>query len=130
VQRVSRTIERVFKASALNIAIQDGGDAGQSVSHVHAHIIPRHGGDLDDRGGGDAIYGMMEGEEGDVGKHQREHEELKRDKSSMPKESGEKRRGCFPAVDADEKRRPRSGEEMEREAEWLRMEMEKDAETV
>lgn len=116
VQRVSRMVERVFKASALNIAIQDGGDAGQSVPHVHAHIIPRKSGDLDDRGGKDAIYGMMESEEGDLGKSLRE-----RDAGNVPG------RGRFPAVDADENRKPREEDEMRKEAEWLATEMEKDS---
>ncbi|XTI87960.1 HIT domain protein [Cenococcum geophilum] len=111
VQRVSRVIERVFKASALNIAIQDGIDAGQSVPHVHAHIIPRSSGDLDNRGGKDAIYSMMESEEGDLGKQLREQDN-----------EGQKR-GRFPAVDADEGRIPRTDEEMRQEAEWLAKEM-------
>jgi len=104
-------IERVFKASALNIAIQDGIDAGQSVPHVHAHIIPRSSGDLDNRGGKDAIYSMMESEEGDLGKQLREQDN-----------EGQKR-GRFPAVDADEGRIPRTDEEMRQEAEWLAKEM-------
>lgn len=112
-------LERVFRATALNIAVQDGSDAGQSVPHVHAHIIPRREGDLDHRGGGDAVYRMLEGEEGDVGKHLRERDE--REKAG---ENG--RRGRFPAVDADEERKPRSEEEMKREADWLRSEMEKE----
>lgn len=105
VQRVSRTIERVFNASALNIAIQDGVDAGQSVPHVHAHIIPRQKADLEDP---DKIYGMLEGEDGDVGTHLAQRE-----------------RGRFPRVD-NEERKARTDEEMQKEAEWLRVEMEKD----
>lgn len=69
VQRVGRMVERVYHASSLNIAMQDGADAGQSVPHVHAHIIPRHKADLAERGGSDAIYTMLESEEGDVGSH-------------------------------------------------------------
>jgi bis(5'-adenosyl)-triphosphatase len=110
VQHVSRTIERVYDATALNIAIQDGRDAGQSVPHVHAHIIPRKRDDLPET---DAIYEMMEGEGGDLAKPLREQEQ---------------RRGKFPAVDVDEARVPRSNEVMEKEAEWLAAEMAKDAE--
>ena len=65
-------VERVFQASSLNVAMQDGIDAGQSVPHVHTHIIPRRAADLEDRGGSDAIYGMLDGEEGDIGSHLRE----------------------------------------------------------
>ena len=106
-QRVGRIIERVYKASSLNIAIQDGVDAGQSVPHVHTHIIPRKTADLDERGGTDAIYDLMEGDEGDIGKH------LKSGNEGRPK---------FPAVD-NEARRPRSEEEMVKEAEMLATEM-------
>ncbi|MCJ1479452.1 hypothetical protein MMC13_008138 [Lambiella insularis] len=108
VQRVGRMIERVYKASSLNVAMQDGADAGQSVPHVHTHIIPRRATDLDDRGGSDAIYGMLDGEEGDVGDHLRE-----RDKG----------RPQFPKVD-DNTRQPRSEQEMVEEADMLKREME------
>ncbi|KAJ4359999.1 Dinucleoside triphosphate hydrolase [Didymosphaeria variabile] len=108
VQRVSRTIERVFDASALNIAIQDGQDAGQSVPHVHAHIIPRKKHDLPEP---DAIYEMMESEDGDLARQLRKRDE------------GDVKRGRFPAVDADEHRKPRSEEDMNKEAEWLFEEM-------
>ncbi|KAF1960585.1 HIT-like protein [Byssothecium circinans] len=116
VQRVSRTIERVYNASALNIAIQDGRDAGQSVPHVHAHIIPRKRDDLPEK---DAIYKMLEGEEGDLARQLRESKE--------DKANAEGKRGRFPAVDADEDRKPRSEEEMGKEADWLAEEMANDA---
>ena len=117
VQRVSRMVERVFGATSLNIAVQDGVDAGQSVPHVHAHIIPRKREDLADRGGTDAIYRMIEGEEGDVGGHLAERD---------ADERGEGRRARFPAVDADEDRKPRSEDAMKKEAEWLAGEMAKE----
>ena len=33
--------------TGFNIAMQDGKDAGQSVPHVHVHILPRKGGEFD-----------------------------------------------------------------------------------
>ncbi|KAI9821180.1 MAG: hypothetical protein M1827_003914 [Pycnora praestabilis] len=114
VQRVGCMIERVYDASSLNIAIQDGVDAGQSVPHIHTHVIPRKRADLDDRGGGDALYGMLDGEEGNVGKHLRQRD------GDRPK---------FPAVTPDSERKPRSSEEMAREAEWLAEEMTKEGDT-
>jgi bis(5'-adenosyl)-triphosphatase len=106
-------VERVYGASSLNIAVQDGPEAGQSVAHVHAHIIPRKRADLDHRGGMDAVYDLLDGEEGDL---RRAFEEGK---------EGERRpRAKFPAVD-NEGRSPRSMEEMEAEAEMLAREMER-----
>lgn len=110
VQRVGRMIERVYNGTSLNIAMQDGVDAGQSVPHVHTHIIPRVKADLDDRGGSDAIHDMLEGEEGNVGKHIRDWSED---------------RPQFPKVD-DEARKLWSKEEMAEEAQRLAQEMEKE----
>lgn len=105
-------VERVYGASSLNIAVQDGPEAGQSVPHVHAHIIPRKTLDLEARGGGDAIYGMLEGDEGDVGAHLRElgNRAPKRPKFPIVEESG---------------RNARTEEEMAEEASMLTEEMKK-----
>ncbi|KAI9750454.1 MAG: hypothetical protein M1815_001783 [Lichina confinis] len=105
-QRVSNMIQRVFDASAVNIAIQDGEAAGQTVPHVHAHIIPRRKDDFD--GEGDKVYELLESKEGDIGRSLRTTHE----RSS----SG------FPKVD-EESRKPRSDAEMNREAVWLAKEM-------
>jgi len=106
VQKIQRTLKRVYKAEAFNIAVQDGEAAGQSVPHVHCHVIPRVKGDP---GEGDKVHEWLEGEEGDVGKHQRE---------------GERKAGEWAQ---DEDRKPRTKEEMDKEARWLREEMERDA---
>ncbi|GAA5973760.1 hypothetical protein JCM11641_005122 [Rhodosporidiobolus odoratus] len=47
VQQISRVIEKEYRAHALNIALQDGPLAGQSVPHVHVHIIPRRAKDFE-----------------------------------------------------------------------------------
>ncbi|KAJ1331627.1 bis(5'-adenosyl)-triphosphatase [Microdochium nivale] len=54
---------------SFNIAIQDGADAGQTVPHVHVHVIPRIPGHTAKDGStiGDAIYEDMAGEKGNVG---------------------------------------------------------------
>ncbi|KAL4863725.1 hypothetical protein BDV12DRAFT_189457 [Aspergillus spectabilis] len=108
VRRVGRMIERVYGATSLNIAIQDGPEAGQSVPHVHAHIIPRRKRDLSRT---DQVYEMLDGEEGDLGRGFGERE----------KERGERLR-----VD-DEERVARGPEEMEGEAVMLAREMEKES---
>ena len=107
VTRVQKTLKRLYEAEAFNIAVQDGEAAGQSVPHVHCHIIPRVKGDP---GGEDKVHEWLEGEEGNVGKHQREVE------------SGRKAAEWV----KDEERKPRTKEVMDEEARWLREEMEKD----
>ena len=110
VTRVQRTLKRVYKAEAFNVAVQDGEIAGQSVPHVHCHVIPRTTGDP---GGEDKVHQWLEGDEGNIGQHQRQAES----------EAGEKRAAEWPK---DEHRKPRSKQQMEKEAQWLREEMAKD----
>lgn len=123
-------IERVYGATSLNIAIQDGVDAGQSVPHVHTHIIPRKKADLDHKGGTDSIYGMLDGEEGNLGRIQLELQ-LQKNINAQQANSRDTmltegtRRSNFLAVD-NESRTPRSQEDMEREAIMLAAEMEKE----
>lgn len=99
-------LERVYGAEALTVAVQDGKAAGQTVvEHVHAHVIPRKMGDMDGRGGNDAVYDLLERGEG--------------------KES---KAGAAKPDSAEGERKARSEEEMNAEADWLRGEMEKELE--
>ncbi|SMN20845.1 similar to Saccharomyces cerevisiae YDR305C HNT2 Dinucleoside triphosphate hydrolase [Maudiozyma saulgeensis] len=41
-QLIQQFIKWEYKADSLNIAMQDGPEAGQSVPHVHTHVIPRY----------------------------------------------------------------------------------------
>ncbi|SMQ50858.1 unnamed protein product [Zymoseptoria tritici ST99CH_1A5] len=106
VTRIQRTLKRVYKADAFNVAVQDGEAAGQSVPHVHCHVIPRTKGDP---GGDDKVHEWLEGEEGNVGNHQKEAEH-----------------GASREWPRDEERKPRTKEEMDKEAAWLREELDKD----
>lgn len=110
VARIQKTLTRLYSAEAFNVAVQDGEAAGQSVPHVHVHVIPRRGGD---KGGGDKVHEWLEGEEGNVGAHQKEGVV-----------GGERKVGEWVK---DEDRKARGMEEMEAEAKWLREEMERDA---
>jgi bis(5'-adenosyl)-triphosphatase len=46
----TRLLARAFAADGFDWTIQDGAAAGQTVPHLHLHIIPRHAGDLPDPG--------------------------------------------------------------------------------
>jgi diadenosine tetraphosphate (Ap4A) HIT family hydrolase len=46
------TLQRERPADGWNIGINDGPAAGQTVPHVHVHLIPRHVGDCADPRGG------------------------------------------------------------------------------
>ncbi|NXK48589.1 FHIT triphosphatase, partial [Chauna torquata] len=45
-QRVGNVVEKHFCATSLTISIQDGPEAGQTVKHVHVHVLPRRAGDF------------------------------------------------------------------------------------
>ncbi|BFZ56632.1 Dinucleoside triphosphate hydrolase [Savitreella phatthalungensis] len=102
VHRVVKVLskERYTGAEGWTVSMQDGPVAGQSVPHVHVHVIPRASGDLEKN---DDVYGML-------------------DTASAEMESGWRtileNRPKFTAVD-DEERKPRSLEELEKEAKWL-----------
>lgn len=57
VQSVSNAVKKHFKGTSLTIAIQDGKEAGQTVQHVHVHILPRRAGDIPNN---DDIYHELE----------------------------------------------------------------------
>ncbi|KAI9570382.1 HIT-like domain-containing protein [Boletus coccyginus] len=107
VQCVGRVIEKAYGADALTVACQDGRAAGQSVPHVHFHILPR-------KFKGDYFSGRMD----DV------YPALERSEASLPQHFMDTKAfdGHFKPlkVDADDNRSPRSLPEMEKEANWLR----------
>ena len=41
VNRVAKAVEKTLNVPGLNIGVNNGEVAGQSVPHVHVHIIPR-----------------------------------------------------------------------------------------
>ncbi|KAJ3988484.1 diadenosine hydrolase [Lentinula detonsa] len=102
VQRVGNVVERAYGADALTVACQDGKAAGQSVPHVHFHILPRKA--IGDHfSNNDEIYPALEQSEDSL------NADLQQTTNKTLK------------VDADEKRQPRTEEEMEEEAAWLKM---------
>ena len=85
-------LKQQYKCDAFNVAVQDGMGAGQSVPHVHVHILPRHCGDLQRN---DDIHDQLES--------WAPRDELSRNKPKMD-------------VPDDSERRDRTLEEMAEEA--------------
>jgi len=111
VKTVGSVVEKAYSGDGLTVACQDGPAAGQTIPHVHFHILPRKlRGDIfqSDR---DAVYPAIEKAE----------VELRGDLEQITK--GPQRQttvGEPLKMDADVDRKPRELEEMIKEAEWLR----------
>ena len=50
--RAKLVLDQEFQPQGYNIGINDGAAAGQTVPHLHVHLIPRFEGDLPDPRGG------------------------------------------------------------------------------
>ena len=48
VDRVKTALQDSFEPDGFNIGINVGEAAGQTVPHMHIHVIPRYSGDMDD----------------------------------------------------------------------------------
>ncbi|KAH9547079.1 hypothetical protein CY35_11G015200 [Sphagnum magellanicum] len=57
---VGQKLEPFYNASSLTFMIQDGPKAGQTVPHVHVHILPRKDGDFENN---DEIYDVIDEKE-------------------------------------------------------------------
>lgn len=57
VRIVQQVLKHQYNCDAFNVAVQDGKGAGQSVPHVHVHILPRHTGDFQRN---DDVYDQLE----------------------------------------------------------------------
>lgn len=52
VDEVKKQLDQEFGPDAYNIGINCGEAAGQTVFHLHVHVIPRYAGDVEDPRGG------------------------------------------------------------------------------
>lgn len=50
--KAKAVLEEELKPDGYNIGINDGPSAGQTVPHLHMHLIPRYKGDIEDPRGG------------------------------------------------------------------------------
>ena len=50
--RVKADIDKQFNPEAYNVGINDCPEAGQTIPHLHIHLIPRYKGDANDPRGG------------------------------------------------------------------------------
>lgn len=64
-QRVGTVVEKHFQGTSITFSMQDGPEAGQTVKHVHVHVLPRKAGDFPRN---DNIYDELQ-------KHDREEED-------------------------------------------------------
>lgn len=108
-QLIQGFITKVYNADALNLAIQDGPESGQSVPHLHTHIIPRYANDKHD----DSIHKQLE--KADLNSV---YEQFFIRKTNFQKSSG------FISI-PDEDRHPRDMDVMSKEASWLQTELQK-----
>ncbi|GLC36057.1 hypothetical protein PLESTB_000533100 [Pleodorina starrii] len=103
-QRIGRVVEPHYGAQSLTLAIQDGACAGQTVPHVHIHVLPRKAGDFPRN---DQVYDEID------------HKAAEYDKAAKT-QSADPSPGPGEKLDLDKERRVRSHEEMAAEAEELR----------
>ena len=50
--RAKRDLDAAHRPDGFNVGINDGRAAGQTVPHLHVHLIPRYSGDVPDPRGG------------------------------------------------------------------------------
>ena len=131
------------KITAFNVAMQDGPASGQSVPHVHMHIIPRREEDMDAHGGSDVLYEWLEeeswsldrnwndaiaeetsGREG--GREDGDAKEQRRGNKSANEDEGKLRKTRKDGFTPEADRKNRSMADMRAEAEWLSREMARD----
>ncbi|GIL43652.1 hypothetical protein Vafri_1318, partial [Volvox africanus] len=104
-QRIGRVVEPQYGAQSLTLAIQDGAFAGQTVPHVHIHVLPRKAGDFPRN---DEVYDAID------------HKAVEYDKAVKAAQSTSANSGPGEKLDLDKERRVRTYGEMAEEATVLR----------
>jgi len=52
IEEAKKELDKEFSPAGYNIGVNDGRAAGQTIPHVHVHVIPRYEGDSKDPRGG------------------------------------------------------------------------------
>ncbi|KAI8370537.1 HIT-like domain-containing protein [Radiomyces spectabilis] len=86
-QKIGHAIEKYYNGTSLTMAIQDGPQAGQSVPHVHMHLIPRRQGDWANN---DDIYDELDNKKKGV-----DNDERKPRSTEEMKEEADRLRALF-----------------------------------
>lgn len=108
-QLIQGLISKVYKADSLNIAIQDGPESGQSVPHLHTHLIPRYKTDKYD----DSIHTQLE------------LKDLAAEYADFFARKEKFQQSLKWTSTPDDQRFPRTSQEMAKEAAWLKEELAK-----
>ncbi|KAL0460385.1 UNVERIFIED_CONTAM: Bifunctional bis(5'-adenosyl)-triphosphatase/adenylylsulfatase FHIT [Sesamum latifolium] len=89
-QKIGHQLESYHSASSLTFTIQDGPQAGQTVPHVHIHILPRRSGDFENN---DEIYEAIDSKEKEL-KQKLDLDKERKDRSmeEMAQEAAEYRK--------------------------------------
>ncbi|CAM6089840.1 unnamed protein product [Calypogeia fissa] len=85
-------MESFFNGSSLTLAIQDGPEAGQTVPHVHVHILPRKKADFKNN---DEIYDEIDKKEQELGDNLNLDQERKDRSRQVMHEEATKLRALF-----------------------------------
>lgn len=93
-KHVGRAVQDAYGGDSLTFSVQDGPSAGQTVEHVHVHVLPRRSGDIEPN---DLVYEHL-------------------DKFGL--ELPQLQRSGIAPLDSD--RAPRTAAQMQEEASWLR----------
>ncbi len=52
VRELKKVLDEIYSPDAFNIGINNGPAAGQTIPHLHVHVIPRYHGDMERPEGG------------------------------------------------------------------------------
>lgn len=80
VQQVQRGVELFHQATSSTISIQDGPDSGQTIRHVHVHVLPRKPGDFNEN---DQIYDALHKHDKGIDIEWRDENDMKQEAAAL-----------------------------------------------